>query len=128
MKFDNHNWKIIATDKYSQKGLIQVYLKEDFDNDMEDKQIEPTIVEVNENSPHIEGPMIVKPYDKNLEYSIKNVSNGAFVVESNKIKVIETDSSSIKLNILSGKSGSFEIKYEVGGDVAASAMIIIESL
>ena len=30
-KFDGHNWRVATTDKYSQNGIIEVYLEEYFD-------------------------------------------------------------------------------------------------
>ena len=36
--FDNHRWKVVATDIYSNSGYMQVYLDEYFDNNLEPTQ------------------------------------------------------------------------------------------
>lgn len=128
IKFDGHNWKVAATDKYSQPGIIQIYLDEDFDNTMEDEMIVPEIVTPDVDEPYIDGPQIVNPYDCSLVYSIKNINNGAFVVSSNKVKITNSNSQSCTLDIITGKSGSFEIRYEKENEDAVTLNVIIQSL
>lgn len=128
VKFDGHNWKVAATDKYSSQGLIQVYLDEDFDNSMEDEMIVPEIIPPDPELPYIDGPQIVNPYDCSLVYSIKNIDNGAFIVSSNKVKINKMDNNSCELDIITGKSGSFEIRYEKENEDPVILTVIIQSL
>ena len=116
VKFDGNNWKVVAVDRYSQKGILEVYLQEDFNNSMEDEQIPPTIEPVYSSRPYIQGPQIVKPYDTSISYEIKNTSGGTFVVNSNKVKIISADETECVLEIITGKSGEFEILYQIDNE------------
>lgn len=111
LKFDGHNWRVAATDKYSQDGIIEVYLEEYFDNEMEDAMVEPEIIKPDQMHPYIDGPQLVRPYDTNLSYAIVGVSGGGFLVNSSKVDFIEADDKSCKLEILTGKSLSFTLIY-----------------
>lgn len=112
IKFDGHNWRVAATDKYSQDGIIEVYLEEYFDNKMEDAAAVPEIAKPDITQPYIDGPRIVRPYDTNLSYSIVGFKSGKFVVDSNKVKINEMTDTSCKLEILTGKAGSFNLIYQ----------------
>lgn len=128
VKFEGHNWKVAATDKYSQDGLIEVYLEESFDNTMEDNMVIPEIVLPQDKSePYIEGPQFVKPYDENIVYSIENTTSGTFVVNSSKVKIIDMDDSSCVVNIITGKSGKFDLIYRVDGEDDVVLTVNIES-
>lgn len=129
VKIKDTMWEIQAVDTYSQPGLIEVYLKEAFNNEFEDaeslpKEDLPSIVDT-----HIKGPRKVKAYDTNLVYTIdKNLANGKFVVNSNKVKIVKMNESSCTLEITSGKSGKFKLSYFVDEEEISSMEIIIESL
>lgn len=111
IKFDGHNWRVSAVDRYSQDGVIEVYMEEYFDNSVEDLAIVPEIIEPDTTKPYIEGPQIVRPYDEKLSYSIVGMTSGTFVVNSNKVKIVEMNESSCVINILTGKAGEFKISY-----------------
>lgn len=128
IKLDGHNWEVQAVDKYSQPGLLEVYLKEDFDNEFENAESTPSEEQIQISEPYIDGPRFVKPYDTNLVYTIKNSSNGSFIVSSNKVKIVNMDSTSCTLEITSGKSGKFNLIYSVNGVNITSLEVIIESL
>lgn len=108
-----HNWKVVATDKYSEDNIMQVYLDEWYDNPMEDAMIpmEDKISEPDLNAPHIEGPLIVHAFDENIMYSIVGLSNGKFVVNSNKVKIISTDENSCVIDILASKAMEFTLSF-----------------
>ena len=111
IKFDGHNWRVSAVDKYSQDGVIEVYMEEYFDNSVEDLAIAPEIIKPDITKPYIEGPQIVRPYDEKLSYSIVGMTSGTFVVNSNKVKIVEMTENSCVVNILTGKAGEFKISY-----------------
>lgn len=115
VKFDGHNWKVAATDKYSQEGVIQVFLEEDNDNEMLDNMIIPEVIEPDTTKPYIEGPQVVSPFDEEISYSIVGSSGGEFIVSNSKVKIIESDSTSCLINVITGKSGSFDLIYRVVG-------------
>ena len=128
VKFDGHNWRVAAVDRYSQDGIIEVYMEEYFDNEMEDAMVEPVVIEPDKMHPYIDGPQIVRPFDTNLSYSIVGTSSGAFVVNSNKVKVIETNETSCVLEITSGKSGQFNLIYRRDDEEDIVLDVIIKSL
>lgn len=116
IKFDGHNWKVIAVDRYSVNGVLEVYLKEDYDNSMEEEMIPPIIEPVYSSQPYIEGPQVVHAFDTKLEYKVRNnQSDGTFVVNSNKVKINSVNSEKCELEILTGKSGEFELIYRADG-------------
>lgn len=127
IKFDNHNWRVNAVDRYSQKGVIEVILGETFDNEMEEEKIVPEIITPDESLPYISGPQYVKPYDENLVYEIKNANNGTFVVNSSKVKINESTENSCVITILTGKSSSFDLLYKIDGSDDIVLPITIES-
>ena len=128
VKFDGHNWKVAATDKYSQQGLIEVYLEEFFDNEMEDAMIIPEEIIPDPVSCYIEGPQFVRPYDTNISYSvINNDFTGRFVVNSNKVKIVEQNETTCKIDVITGRSGEFTISY-ISDDNKILLNVIIKSL
>ena len=112
IKFDGHNWRVAATDKYSQDGLIEVYLEEYFDNEMEDAILEPEIVIPDKRLPYIDGPQIIRAYDTNKSYAIVNASNGEFVVNSSKVKLVDCGDGTCVIDVLTGKSATFDLIYK----------------
>ena len=129
IKFDGHNWRIGAIDKYSQPGLIEVYLEEYYDNEMADATITPSIPEIDKEKAYIEGPQVVRPFDTYLRYEIKNTSNdGSFIIDSNKIKIIENNSDYCIINITTGKSGTFLMTYKKEDNEEIYLQVRINSL
>ena len=128
VSFDGHRWKIAATDKYSSNGYIQVYLDEYFDNEFEEtSEIEEEVI-IDNGVPYIDGPQNVTALDCSIVYQIKNISNGEFVVNSDKVKIVKTDMNTCVIDITSGKSGSFDIIYKVDGILQAAMKVKISSL
>ena len=129
--FDNHRWKVVATDIYSNSGYMQVYLDEYFDNDLEPIQniidLEESEIIIDREGPYIEGPTEVNVYDRKVSFLIKNAEAGEFVVNSNKVKIDKMDSSLCRLNILAEK-GNFDIFYQVKGNIVATLTVKINSL
>lgn len=128
LKFDGHNWRVAATDKYSQDGLIEVYLKEYFDNSMEEDIVIPEEIKQDPKKPYIDGPQFVKPFDENVSYSIVNKTDGEFVVSSSKVKITNMDKNSCTLEILTGKSTQFDLIYRVEGETDIILPITVKSL
>jgi hypothetical protein len=110
---EEHRWQVVATDKYSSNNIIQVYLNEYADNAMEDSMVQEEPVNPDVEQPYIDGPQFVNVYDESIVYEIKNIAGGKFVVNSNLIKINELTETTLSLDILTGKSGAFEIKYVI---------------
>ena len=129
--FDNHRWKVVATDIYSNSGYMQVYLDEYFDNDLEPIQntidLEESKNVIDKVDPYIEGPTEVNVYDRKVSFLIRNAEAGEFVVNSNKVKIDKVDSSLCRLNI-SAEKGNFHIFYQVKGNIVATLTVKINSL
>lgn len=124
---EEHRWQVVATDKWSNDGVIDIYLNEYADNPMEDAIIEPTIPDQDTTQPHIDGPRIVDIWQSLVSYSIKNTSGGNFVVNSSKVEIVSTDEFSCVVNINTGKSGTFDIIYRREGEDDIITTVIIQS-
>ena len=107
-----HNWRVVATDKYSSDFLLDIYLKEANDNEMEDAKIDPTPKEPDTMQPYIDGPRLVYNYDTNLTYTIVGITNGEWVVNNKGVKINSTSESQCVLEILTGKPISFILSYK----------------
>lgn len=122
-----HNWKVVATDKYSSQSLIDVYLDEWNDNPMEDAEISPVPDEPNKEQPHIDGPRTVYGYDTDLSYSIVGLTTGKWAVNSNKVKISSTTTTSCVLEILTGKPTKFILTYQSDDGAVVEQEIIVQS-
>ena len=122
-----HNWKVVATDKYSSDYLIDVYLDEWNDNSMEDAKVEVTADEPDPMQPHIEGPALVYGFDSNLSYSIVGITNGKWVVNSKEVKISSMTETQCVLEILTGKAHKFILKYESNDGTVVEQEIIVQS-
>lgn len=124
-----HNWKVVATDKYSEEKIIEVYLDEYYDNEMEDEMIPVKPEEPDLMKPHIAGPALCYVFDTNLNYSIVGLENkdGRFVVKSDKVKIISSDEKSCVIDILSSKSMEFNLLYITNDGTEISQLIKVQS-
>lgn len=127
LKFDDHNWRVAATDRYSQPGLIEVHLEEYFDNKVEDIKAAAE-AEVEEVEQVITGPVVVRPYDTKISYVVENKTAGEFVVNSSKVKVNQIDDNTCLLDICTGKSGDFILSYNADDGDVLTLEIKIKSL
>ena len=124
---EEHNWKVVATDKYSSDFLIDVYLDEWNDNDMEEQEIDPTPPKPDVTQPYIDGPRLVYGYDTDLTYSIVGFTNGTWTVNSSKVKISKTTETSCVLEILTGKPTKFILKYASDEGVDVEQEIAVQS-
>lgn len=127
MKFDGHNWRVAAVDRYSQEGIIEVYLEEYFDNEMLDNMVIPEVKEPDKTVPYIDGPQRVKPYDTDLSFTIVNEDGGKFVVSNSKAKITNSDSTSCVIEITTGRSGEFDLIYQKDDGSEIVLNVTIES-
>ena len=122
-----HNQKVVATDKYSEERTMEVYLDEQYDNEMEDAMVveEPEVPDL--MTPHIEGPADVKVWDENLSFSIVGYNKGKFTVSSSKVKITKMTDTSCVLDIMSGKSFSFTLTFVSENGDNVSRVITVKS-
>jgi hypothetical protein len=122
-----HRWKVVATDKYSSDSVMEVYLNEWYDNPAEDDMREPELPEPDLMQPHIEGPRTVHVFDTDISFAVVGISNGEFVVNSNKVKITKMDKTSCFIDILASKSMTFNLSYVVDGEVKLDLPIVVKS-
>ena len=131
VKIGGKQWEVKAVDTYGGDGIIQVLLGETFSHTIEDEyyeELKPS-EQIDNGEPYIEGLNVVKPYDT-VTYTIKNldVANGIWKIDNPKIKIIEQTTEQIIVDIMTGKSGNFEINYEVDGNMLLTLSVTISSL
>ena len=133
-------WEIQATDNISTPGIIEMTLKETYNNTIEtniEKAVEQAmkkeeIKEESTNEPYIYGAKEVYPYDVKT-YEIKNASGGRWVVwnesRSNLVKLKNQNEDQVEVHIITGKSGTFTLVYEKeNGELFTTLDIQIKSL
>lgn len=119
LKLGNQHWEVQATDKISVDGIIEVALKEDYVNNFEpipaiDEQ--EIILADDSVDPMICGDSSVKPYDRVI-YTVSKIQGGGrwLISDSSKAKIKEVkDDKTVEIEIITGKSGSFTLAYELG--------------
>ena len=132
VKIGSKNWKVVATDKFSTEGIIDVYLAEDFTNTIEEENPPPIIDPIvpDETKPHIDGPNQVYPYDIKtyLLANANNLENGQWEISNNKkAKIIAQSTEQLKLEII-GNKGEFDIIYKVDGQESLTLTVKILSI
>ena len=133
-------WEVQATDNISTPGIIEVSLKETYNNTIEadiEKAVEEAtkkevVKEQNTNEPYIYGATEVYPYDVK-HYEIKNYGGGSWSIwnesRPNLVKLKNISDKEVDLHIITGKSGKFTLVYESNeGKVIAALDIQIKSL
>ena len=132
VKIGGKNWKVVATDKFSTEGIIDVYLVEDFTNTIEEENPPPVIDPIvpDETKPYIDGPDKVYPYDIKtyLLANANNLENGQWEISNNKkAKIIAQSTEQLKLEII-GNKGEFDIIYKVDGQESLTLTVKILSI
>lgn len=132
VKIGGKNWKVVATDKFSTEGIIDVYLAEDFTNTIEEENPPPIIEPIvpDETKPYIDGANQVYPYDIKtyLLANINNLENGQWEISNNKkAKIIAQSTEQLKLEII-GNKGEFDIIYKVDGQESLTLTVKILSI
>jgi hypothetical protein len=136
---NNQPWEVQAVDSISTPGIIEMTLKETYNNSIE-KDINKIIEEIEkkEEIPEKEeifiyGPKTLYPYDVST-YEIKNYNGiaGTWSIEnasrSKMVKMFSLEDNKIQLSILTGKSGKFTLVYKTEKEIISSLDITIGSL
>ena len=115
VKINGKPWEVQSIDSMSSDGIIIVYLKEWYQNSIAEAKAEedaaaPVPEGPGEDDPQIIGLTACYPYDK-LTYTIENAEDGIWELSNKKAKILAQDSSSVSIEIVTGRSGSFDIKY-----------------
>lgn len=139
LTINNKPWEVQAVDNISTPGIIEVSLKETYTNTPE-KDIEKAVEEAvkkeeipTQNNSYIYGLDEVYPYDVR-HYELKNYGGdpGTWKIMSesrkNMIKLQNISPYDVTIQIITGKSGSFTLAYEVNGEIVFNKDIVISSL
>lgn len=136
---NNQPWEVQATDSISTPGIIEISLKETYNNTIEtdiEKAVEKAmkkeeIKEQNGNEPYIKGLTEVYPYDVST-YEIKNYNGGDWMISNesklNIVKMKNITDNLVDIHILTGKSGNFTLNYIKDNEIIAALDIEIKSL
>lgn len=132
LKINGKPWEVQAIDNMSSDGIIILYLKEWYQNSIADAKVEEdtaaeVVSVVNKDEPTIEGPSMVYPYDKKT-YTIKNAEGGSWVIGSSKAKILKQDDFTVYIEIITGRSGNFELRYIRQNEEDIVLNITIQSL
>ena len=137
---NNQPWEVQSVDNISTPGILEIALKETYNNTIEtnlEKVVKESIKEENIEektsvNPYIYGAETVYPYDVK-RYSLKNYDDNSghwkILRESRKniVKITEIDNE-VEVQIITGKTGNFAIGYVVEDKLIASLDINIDSL
>ena len=137
--FGGKTWEVQATDNISTPGIIEVSLKEYFSNTVADNieiAVQESINEIEikeKNGVYIYGLEEVFPYEShNYELRGSDVQGTWKILNPSKkgiCKLINEHQKTVTINILTGKSGEFDLVYEDTLGVAVAALKIkIKSL
>lgn len=140
---DGRPWEVQATDSVSTPGIIEMTLKETYNNTVE-TDIEQAVQKAEQvqeiekpdtELPYIYGQSVVYPYDSHT-YKLKNydptIGGGVWSLEGqstpNVVKIINSTLTDAELSITTGKSGKFALVYKADGKVVAALDITIDTL
>lgn len=132
VKIDGNPWEVQAVDSISTEGIIEIALKETFKNTIEE-EIEKERNEEEEpmipSSIQINGYTIVYPYDE-LQYNIVGITGGEWSVsDPKKAKIVGLNREDIvNVEIITGRSGNFDLIYIKDNSEITRLQITIESL
>lgn len=132
VKVNGKPWEVQAIDNMSSDGIIIMALKEWYQNsiaeaaEQEKKEHDKPII-IKRGTPYIKGDDIVYPYQIK-EYEIVNTEGGEWVLGSTKAKILQQDPQTVKVQITTGRSGKFVLKYVRDGQEDVELDITIESL
>lgn len=118
IKIGGQPWEVQSVDRISHKGILTVYLKETFSNDLEAVQGDPVAPSTNK----IVGPIEVYPYER-YTYST-SLTNGIWII-SEFAKIISTTDSTVEIEVTRGRTGTFNITYQAAEETATLDITIL---
>ena len=114
IELDDRPWEVQAVDAMSVDGIVMVALKEYYRNSIEEaieeEKAEIPTPEVDTRLPHITGDTEVYPYDTKV-YTINGMTGGSWSLDSKKAKIVSQTEESVTVEVTTGRSGEFELKY-----------------
>lgn len=114
IKISGNTWEVQSAQPANNGGVLLVLLKEYFNNSISDAVVEQTSTEeefIDMTVPHILGETEIYPYDIK-EYDIVNESGGEWLISNNKAIIREIKTSSVVIEVISGKRANFNLIYK----------------
>ena len=102
-------FEVQAVDDISSEGVLVIYLKEDFNNKWESIEEEKPS-DSNPAFTQILGKKEIYPYSIE-EYQITNLTDGTWSLNSSKARIVSSTPTKVKIEVLSGRTGEFELVY-----------------
>lgn len=132
IKIGNDMWEVKTVDPYSADGIIEVCLGEWYNNEFAEESKQKSTVPDEGNIelpiPRIEGPEIVHPFDI-VEYTIVGFDKGQWSISNNKkANFIKSEGNVITIEVITGKSGRFDLTYINEDNQSVTLPIEIKSL
>lgn len=129
IKIDGQTWEVAVVNTIDADGIIEVRLNESFNNTILDERTEELESETTEEvtNEYIQGESTLKPYDI-ANYTIVGKEGGTWVIDGTKASFITQSSSEARVQVISGRSGSFNLIYRIDGEDDIVLPITIESL
>lgn len=116
LKIHERPFEVQAVDDLTTTGILAVYLKEDYTNQWAPAEEAPEETPlIPEGQIGIDGPATVYPYET-VEYTILNSSAGRWILSNNRARIIESTVTSVKIEVITGKSGDVSLIYRTGLD------------
>lgn len=131
VKIGKNMWEVKTVDPYAADGIIEVCLGEWYNNEFAEEQEKP--IEPDEGAdkppiPRIEGPKIVNPFDI-VKYTIIGFNKGQWSISNNKkANFIKSEGDVITIEVITGKSGKFDLTYTSEDNQSVTLPIEIKSL
>lgn len=127
-------WEVQAVDAVSTDGIIQVSLKEYYQNSIQKEVAENNIVpklRIMRAAPDIKaainGSTTVYPYDE-LIYTIDNYDGeGVWSISNTKAKILTQSNKEVSIVVTSGRSGTFDLIYRKNDGQEEILTVSIES-
>lgn len=111
-------WEVQMVDRLTTEGIITINLKEYYQNSIKE-EAEGELQEIEEQKPDVKslinGDKIVYPYDEKTYSIAAEIGGGEWFVSNKKAIILEQNEQTVKLAIVWGKSGSFDILYKRKG-------------
>lgn len=118
IKIAEKPWEVQMVDRLTTEGIITINLKEYYQNSIKD-EAEEKLQEIEEQKPEtlslISGDETVYPYDEKIYSVAADISGGEWSISNKKAVILEQNDKTVRLAIVWGKSGSFDILYKREG-------------
>ena len=129
-KIDGLPYQVQGINWYAGDGIIRVeakeYYKEEIAESIRSEQKEPT-----PQQSTIQGPTEIYAYNTaeySINYKFDGTLKGEWTLSNKKLKVIENNGNKVKIEAVTGKSGTTILTYNYGGQVIDSLVINIKSI